>query len=249
MFKGFYHLTSAMLSQGRRLDVVSNNMANVSTVGYKSDLYTDSTFREYIVSRIGNTDKSNRDEIGNSSYILAPSVLYTDYTQGAVEPTGMPLDFALMADGFFAIRTADGVAYSRNGSFSFDNEGYLCLPDEGRVLDMAGNPIRLGTDNFVVNSAGEFFGEDGEFLAQLGVYTFADNNTLERNPRGLFEGAGAQATGEVEVLWQYVERSNIDLVEQMVSMISSQRSLQSAAQVSKMYDQLMTKAANDLGRV
>lgn len=249
MFKGFYNLTSGMLSQTRRLDVISNNMANVSTVGYKSDKYTDSTFDEYIISRIGNMDKDHRDEIGNGSYILAPSVLYTNYEQGAMEATGLPLDFAIAGDGFFAVQGGDGVAYSRNGSFSLDDEGYLTLPDEGRVLGMNGQPIYLGTDKLSVDSSGNIFTEEGNFLASLGVFTFADNNQLARNDRGLFVGGGATPSAGSRINWKTVERSNIDLVQQMVDMMSAQRSLQSASQVSKMYDQLMSKAANDLGRL
>lgn len=79
MYKGFYQLTSGMLSQGRRLDVIANNMSNVSTAGYKADRYTDSTaFREVLISRIGNKDKRNAAELGQESYILAPDQLYTD---------------------------------------------------------------------------------------------------------------------------------------------------------------------------
>ena len=113
MFKGFYNLTSGMLSQGRRLDVIANNMTNVATSGYKTDTYTDSTFQEYMVSRVGNKDKSAPAELGGASYILAPSKLYTDYTQGALEPTDLPFDFALEGEGFFAIQTEGGIAYTR----------------------------------------------------------------------------------------------------------------------------------------
>ncbi len=246
MFKGFYNLTSAMLSQGRRLDVVGNNMANVTTVGYKSDTYTDSTFDEYMTTRIGNKDKDDPAGLGaNSSYILAPSHLYTDYEPGPLEPTGMPLDFAIEGQGFFAIQTATGVAYSRAGSFSLDNEGYLTLPAEGRVLGANGQPIRLGTDKIQADNAGFIRDLNGNVLGQLGIYTFPDNNQLVRNDRSLFEGAGAQRI-QGNVQWQMVERSNVDLVQQMVNMITSQRALQSAAQLSKMYDQLMTKATTEI---
>lgn len=248
MFKGFYNLTSGMLSQGRRLDVVSNNMTNVATSGYKSERYTDSTFQEYIVSRVGNKDKSNPVEIGGASYLLAPSELYTNYTQGGLEETGYSLDFAIEGDGFFAVQGADGIAYSRSGSFSLDEEGYLCLPGEGRVLDTSGNPILLGSDQIRVDQSGSIYSKGGQFIARLGVYAFADNNQLEKNPRGLFTGNGA-ALADATVHWKMIERSNVDLVQQMVEMISSQRALQSAAQMSKMYDQLMTKASSDLGRV
>lgn len=248
MFKGFYNLTSGMLSQGRRLDVISNNMTNVSTTGYKADRYTDSTFREYMVSRIGNKEKAASEEIGSASFILAPSQLYTDFTQGYAQPTDMLLDFAIEGEGFFAIQSADGIAYSRNGSFSLDNEGYLCLPDEGRVLDPNNQPIRLGTDQINVDSSGVIYLDGGEQLGQIGVFAFADNDQLARNARGLFVGGQPQAVNST-VHWKMVERSNVDLVQQMVAMISSQRALQSAAQVSKMYDQLMTKASTDLGRL
>ncbi|MBP1757812.1 MAG: flhO [Firmicutes bacterium] len=250
MFKGFYNLTSGMLSQNRRLDVVSNNMTNVSTAGYKADRYTDSTFQEFVMSRVGNKDKTSPQELGPSSYILAPSRIFTDYSQGAPEVTGLPLDFAISGQGFFAIQSNAGTGYTRAGSFSLDNEGYLCLPDEGRVLDTAGNPIQLGTDRIQADAQGNIYQEEsGEFLGKLGVYTFADYEALERNPRGLFEGGAAQPTDDAAIQWKAVERSNVDLVQQMVEMLASQRSLQSAAQLTKMYDQIMGKAANDLGSV
>lgn len=248
MYKGFYNLTSGMLSQNRRLDVVANNMTNVSTTGYKAEQYIDSTFKEYITSRIGNKDKSNPAELGGSSYILAPNKLYTDYTQGSLEPTGMPLNFAIEGDGFFSIQTPQGVAYTRSGDFSLDNEGYLVLPDEGRVLGSNGNPIRLGTHQIEADRYGTLYTKDGAVLGKLGIYTFADNEQLTKNPRGLFTGTGAQSVN-IPIHWKILERSNVELVEQMVDMMSSQRALQSAAQLSKMYDQLMTKATTDLGRV
>ena len=249
MFKGFYNLTSGMLSQGKRLDVISNNMANVSTSGYKADTYTDSTFREYMVSRVGNKDKSGAAEIGPASYILAPSQLYTDYTQGVLEPTGMPLDFAIEGDGFFAVQTADGTAYTRAGSFVLDGEGYLCLPDGSRVLDDAGRELLLGTDQITADATGAITAENGQYLGRIGLYSFADNAQLQRDTRGYFTGNGAQAATGAALHWQTQERSNIDLVQQMTQMMTAQRAFQSAAEVSKMYDELMGKAATNLGNV
>ena len=250
MYKGFYNLTSAMLSQGRRLDVIANNMTNVSTAGYKADTYTDSTFQEYVVSRIGNKDKSQSAELGGSSYILAPSKLYTDYTQGVLEPTDQSLDFALEGDGFFAVQTADGVAYTRAGNFSLDEEGYLCLPGQGRILDISGEPIALGTDKINVDSTGTVYTEQGSYFGQIGVYSFQDNTQLTRNPQGLFIAEGQEAVASSATVHQkMVERANVELVREMTSMLTAQRAFQSAAQVSKMYDELMGKAATNLGNV
>ena len=88
MTKGFYNLTSGILSQSRRLDTVANNMTNLSTSGYKAEQYTDSTFQEVLISRVGNKDKSSPTVIGEESYILAPSQLYVDYSQGSLEEAG-----------------------------------------------------------------------------------------------------------------------------------------------------------------
>jgi len=250
MFKGFYNLTSAMLSQGRRLDVIANNMTNVSTAGYKADTYTDSTFHEYMVSRVGNKDKSGPAQLGKSSYILAPSKLYTDYTQGVLEPTGQPLDFALEGDGFFAVQTDGGVAYTRAGNFSLDEEGYLCLPGQGRVLDPDGAPIALGTDKISADGSGAVYSEQGAYLGRIGVYSFQDNTQLQRNAQGLFVANGQQATASTAaVRWKMTERANVELVREMTGMLTAQRAFQSAAQLSKMYDEIMGKAATNLGNV
>ena len=147
MIKGFYNLTSGMLSQGRRLDVVANNMTNISTAGYKAEHYTDRTFDEVMVTRIGNKIKTPYETLETyQSHILAPDELYTDFSQSSFEETNLPLDFAIQGEGFFAIETVDGVAYTRAGSFTLDNEGYLCLSELGRVLDRDGKHIQLQTD-------------------------------------------------------------------------------------------------------
>ena len=250
MMKGFYNLTSGMLSQGRRLDVIANNMTNISTAGYKTEQYTDRTFDEVMVTRIGNKIKYPYETMETyQSHILAPDRLYTDFTQGSYEETNLPLDFAIVGEGFFAIDTGDGVAYTRAGSFTLDNEGYLCLSELGRVLDDAGNPIQLPTDKLTADSQGNLSTEDGEYLGTLGVYMFEDNQALERTPYGLFTGDGAQLNEEATIMNKWVERSNVELVREMVDMITTQRALQSAAQMSQIYDEVIKRAVNDLGRI
>ena len=250
MFKGFYQLTSAMLSQGRRLDVVSHNMTNISTAGYKLDRYTDSTFQDVLISRVGNKDKAVSTEMGEETYILAPSELVTDFTQGSMEETTLPLDFAIIGDGFFAIDRDGDVAYTRNGSFNLDDEGYLCLWGQGRVLNSEGQPIQLPTDHIYVNKLGEIYTEaDRNYLGTLGIYATENTEDLERNEYGLFTGGNFQLSENYEIRHRMVERSNVNMVEEMVLMMSSQRALQSAAQMSKIYDAVMSKATTELGRM
>jgi flagellar basal-body rod protein FlgG len=251
MFKGFYNLTSAMFTHQEDLNVISNNIVNISTPGYKQDRYTASTFDEVLFNRIGNKYEDSQ-VVGGISYIRATDQVYTDYTQGTLEPTDIALDFALSGDGFFAVQQTDGtIEYTRMGDFSLDDDGYLCLPGYGQVLDPNGNPIMLGTDKIYGDSQGNIYYEgDNSLLGQIGVYRFEDNGTLVHNGMGMFSGEGAEATDEGYTMYnRYLERSNTDMVKQMTEVITYERALQSAAQVSKMYDDLMTKASTEIGRM
>lgn len=249
MFKGFYNLTSAMLTQGRRLDIISNNMTNVSTAGYKADTFTATTFDEVMWQRVGNKNKEY-EELGEQSFITAPSELYTDYGQSSFDDTGLPLDFAIEGQGFFAVNTPEGRMYTRNGSFSLDNEGYLNLPGEGRVLDTNGEEIQLGTDKLDTDGYGGIFDANGNFYARIGVFAFEDpTEQLDKNDRGLF-ASDAQPQAVTPVIHQkMLERSNVDWVREISAMIASQRAYQSAAEATKIYDQVMRQATEDVGRL
>lgn len=249
MYKGFYNLTSAMLTHQENLNVIGNNMVNISTAGYKQQRYTATTFDDVMYSRVGNIYNTGT-EIGRQSYIRAASQVYTDYSQGIPEPTGLPLDFAINGDGFFAVENLDGDrVYTRMGNFSLNDEGYLCLPGYGRVLDPDGQPIYLGTDKVTATHQGLIYYEDGSLIGRLGVYTFGDNGQLVHDEMGMFTGEGAQAAQTFEVWNGYLERSNTDMVKQMTEMITYQRAFQSAAQITRIYNELMTRSASDVGRM
>ncbi len=249
MFKGFYNLTSGMVTQQAHLNVVGNNLVNVSTAGYKGSRYTATTFDDVMYARVGNAEKIYTD-IGRQSYIRANSEIYVDYEQGIPEPTDIPLDFAIMGDGFFAIQGEDGnLSYTRAGSFILDDEGYLCLPGAGRVMDPDGQPILLETDKITADGQGNIYNENGGYMGRIGVFAFEDNAQLEHNGAGFFTGQGAQVMENPQLLWKYVERSNVELIKQMTDMITCQRALQSCASVTKMYDEVMGHAASDIGRM
>ena len=202
-------------------------------------------------SLVGNKDK-NFIDIGERSYATVPSQLYTDYTQGSFDETGMPLDFAIDDDGrgFFAIQTDAGIRYTRAGDFSLDDEGYLSLPDHGRVLDVNGEEIALVTDKISTDDFGRMYTQNGGFLGQIGVYVFEDTEGLVKDPMGMFDPGGAQPEADtVRLHHGMLERSNVGLAQQMVKMISTQRAYQSSATLTKMYDQVMSHATGDLGRL
>lgn len=263
MYQGFYNLVSGMLTQSRNLNVISNNMVNVQTPGYKNDTMVATTFQEEMLKRTGRWgDDDEKDLIVNSKIITA-SETYVDYTQGSFEPTGGIYDFALSGNGFFCIQTNDGqTRYTRNGSFAVDENGYLVLNDQGRVLGTNGQPIQIRGEEFSVDSSGRIISQNvtyagglpqmnTEEYGQLRVVDFVDYDQLHREDNGLFstDQAALQASDGTQVLWQNLEKSNVDMVEEMTSMMGSQRALQSAAQMLKMYDRIMEKSSVDIGRV
>ncbi|MEG0189570.1 MAG: flagellar hook-basal body complex protein [Lachnospiraceae bacterium] len=249
MFRGFYSLTSEMICQNRNLNVISNNMANVSTPGYRSDKFLSSTFKEEMLYRSGNKDKRNQTALGEVAMIRTGREVATDYSMGGFESTEGVLDFALQGKGFFEIQTNNGTVYTRDGSFMIDNDGYLALSGIGRVMGSNG-PIRLGTDDIVVDAQGNIYDQTGQTTyGRIAVVDFADYNQLTKQDNGMFT-SGVQGTPvNTPMLWKYIEKANVGVVNEMTSMMSGQRSLQSAAQVLKMYDQLMGKIVSEIGRV
>ena len=282
MVKGFYNLTSAMLTHGRHLDVISNNIANTTTSGFKIDRFTGSTFQDVMWQLVGNKTK-NYTELNEQSWITAPSRLYTDFEQGSLDNTRLPLDFAINGPGYFAIQTGEaeeanpenpeevpaeneagrewpngngwpnvrrGIVYTRDGSFSLDNEGYLTLPNQGRVLNTNLEPIQLITDDFTADNYGGLFTKGGGFLGRIGIFTFEDEqNTLQKDDYGMFATEAEGTLTTKQVLHQWLERSNIDWVREMSEAISTQRAYQSAAEAMKIYDGVLTRVTQEVGRL
>ncbi len=274
MYQGFYNLASGMLTQSRNLNVVSNNMVNLQTAGYKRDQMVSSTFQEEMLYRTGRRAKGNQEPLATTSKIRTASRTYVNYDQGSYETTDGIYDFAIGGKGFFCIQTQNGVQYTRNGSFAVDEEGYLVQGENGRVLSTEGQPILIENEDFTVDAYGHITapalpdpegmdsaGTDSEGangtdttldFGTIRIVDFADYEQLHKEDNGLFstnQAATPVAGGETQLLWKTLEKSNVDMVSEMTAMMSSQRALQSAAQVLKMYDTIMGKSASDVGRV
>ena len=249
MFKGFYTLSSGMITENRHLNVISNNLTNVSTPGFKADQFVSGTFKDELFSITGNSSKNTYgNPLGRTSMITTPYETITNFSSGSLEETGGILDFAIVGDGFFEVQGLNGNVYTRNGSFAIDNEGYLLLNGTGRVLGKNG-PIQLKTDNFQVERDGNIIDGNGEFIAKLNIVEFDNMDGFTKVNDGVFSNATQGRNVDGNILWKHVETSNVDPIQQMTSMMMSQRSLQSAAQVLKMYDQLAAKATTEIGRV
>lgn len=238
MFQGYYDLASNMITQNRNMNIISNNISNVSTPGYKEDRLIESTFREEMIYRY---DQYGKTQVGEVSRMNIAAERVTDYSEGGLRETGGALDVGLTGNGFFVVQTDNGVVYTRNGSFNLDDQRYLVLPGIGRVQGENG-PIQLTTDEVAIDTQGNITTEDGQqFFGRLQVVDFADYAQLTKITGGVFQAAAAPQASNATVKQRYTEYSNVNMAEQMTRMMSGQRVLQSSAQILKIYDQLTGK--------
>ena len=149
-----------------------------------------------------------------------------------------------------------------------DDQGYLVLPGIGRVISTDNQPIQIDNEDFQADESGTISvsiitgGDDGDSEMEvekrtygtLKVVDFADYEQLHKEDNGMISTAqapvqAAEGGEKTQILWKTLEKSNVDMVKEMTAMMSSQRALQSVAQALKMYDQIMSKSATDIGRL
>lgn len=246
MLRGYYIAASGMINQQRKLDAISNNIANVKTSGYKSDSTHLSTFGRELILVAGRTKLS-----GSFSQLKTDATI-TNLEQGAFESTGSSLDMAIDGPMYFNIQGADGKTYlTRNGQFTIDDEGYLALGKEGRVLGKNG-PIQVNSSDFVVGEDGTItMAEGGQ--EQLALTYVADDTGIEKNGKNLVtakDTAAQMPEGTTYSVTQgSYERSNVDAAAEMTRAITVQRSFEAASQALKLIDTLNARTATELAKV
>jgi flagellar basal-body rod protein FlgF len=256
MSGSIYMAASGALAYEKRLQIISNNLANTNTVGYKMD---HSQFRVFDLAD-GATPTFEEPPALNTSQ--APLFwmqfdMYTDYSSGSLRSTGNDLDLALVGDGFFCVQTSDGVAYTRKGSFTLNSEGTLVTQDGLPVLGEGGEITLKGQQNpqkykkFGVDEQGNI-SVDGKSVDSLRIVDFARPYNLTKIGDTLFKPATAD-TGEIKVenikvSQGFIEQSNVDAVKMMTEMIEVLRGYETYQKVIKSVDDANSKAINEVGR-
>ncbi len=246
MIRGLYTAGSGMLTSGRAIDLIGNNIANSATAGYKSDRLMTTTFGERLTYQIG---LENR-QIGSMSSGVAADQVSTSFTQGAISETGNPLDLAIAGDGFFAVETSDGeTMLTRNGQFLVDQEGYLTDAAGNRVLGEKGT-IRMETADIQVDTSGRIY-MGGEYRDTLKIISPKDSVGVTKAGEGLFsfDDGAEQNDFTGQILQGCTESSNVDMVTEMSEMMVRSRSFQSCSKIVQMTDEILEKTVNEIGRV
>lgn len=256
MSGSIYMAASGALAYEKRLQIISNNLANVNTVGYKMD---HSQFRGFDLAEITGSTVEAPPELNTSQAPLfwMQFDMYTDYSSGNLRSTGNDLDLALIGKGFFSVQTPDGVAYTRKGAFTLNSDGTLVTQDGWPVLGDGGEITIEGVQNpnqvkkFVVDEQGSI-SVDGQQVGNLRIVDFAQPYRLTKMGDTLFKPAGAETvetlTEGIKVSQGFVELSNVDAVKMMTEMIEVLRGYESYQKVIRSADEANSKAINEVGK-
>lgn len=245
MIRGIYTAASGMLAETTRADTIANNLANGSTAGYKKDVAISKDFANVLIQRIN--DGPEPQTIGGMGVGTLIDEIATIQSPGSLRFSGNTFDFAIDGKGFFAIQTAAGVRYTRNGTFTRNARGELVTFDGDRVVGQNG-PITLPDGKATVDNAGNIT-VNGANVGQLRVVEFQDERQLVKEGANLYraDNAGRQATGKVQQ--GLLEQSNVNVVSEMVNLITGYRAYELNAKTVQTHDQLLDKAVNEVGKV
>ncbi len=257
MVKGLYTAYTGMLNQQNKMDVISNNLANAAVTGYKKEGSTSQSFDTVLAYKI--RDRSigvHTQRIGSMNLGVKIGENYTDYGQGPFKNTDNTYDLAISGNGFFCVQFTNkaGVTstkYTRDGSFTLNVNGYLVTKDGDYVLDHNGNRIRLDPlSTSSIDENGNIFQND-RAVARIGLRDFEDYNYLEHYGENYYQPVNGYRfkNADGQIIEGYLEASNVQVVQEMVEMISVTRTYESNQKVIQTIDSTLDKAVNQLGSV
>ena len=259
MLRGLYTAYTGMLNEQYRMDIMSNNLDNADTVGFKKEGSTSQAYSEVMAVKIKDTTENPNTpkRLGNMSLGVKIGETYTDFSQGSLRDTGNTYDLALSGDGFFNIEFTNkagetSTKYTRAGSFVLTTDGYLTTKDGDYVLGQNGR-IQLSTTagNTVIDENGNIY-QDNQLVAKIKITEFEDTNYLTHYGESMWdakEGAVANDATDFKVHQGYLEMSNISVVTEMVNMISIQRQYEANQKLITTYDESLDKSVNQVGRI
>ena len=262
MQRGIYSSCSAMLVQTTYLDVVANNLANVNTAGFRKRVPVSQSFPDLLMDRIEKVSEDGETKImtvppfqmnfkgkaliGSLSFANVMTQTYMPDLHGPLNVTDNPLDVALRGEGFFTLQNAEGETfYSRQGSFQTDGTGNIVTSD-GMMLIAGGAPANIGdSTNFFFNNDG-FLIADGEAVTQLDIVTFESPSFLRQAGASALYSETPQSGDPVPVAEPVVvpgalEKSNVNVVEEMARMVEIQRAYEASSKALMTNDETAGK--------
>lgn len=257
MVRGLYTAYTGMVSEQKRLDIIANNVANVSTVGYKEESITNQAFEEMLTLKIRDGSVGYETKpIGSMSLGVKLGEVYTDCGQGSLRQTGNTYDIAIEGAGFFELRSTDKngndlIRYTRNGEFKKTSDGYI-VDTEGNYLQGQSGDIQIPVQSSSVAISPEgYIYADGTVIDSIKLTDFEDYDYLEKVGDISYKLIDGGVTKETNcgVLQGYTEQSNVNAVSEMVEMITITRAYEANQKVITTIDTMLDKSVNVIGRI
>ena len=254
MIRGWYIGASGMNAQQERLNAISNNLANVDTAGYKRDVTVSKEFSQLLLRRV---EADGVYKTPDGSYDVAPIVgtiglgvetneNYTQFEQGSFRDTQTATDFALGGEGFFAVLTPNGERYTRNGNFILGKEGILETKEGYPVMGENGI-IRLEDDKFHLDQDGMMYTKEGDLIDRVKIVRFDNERYLKKMGDNLWNSnviSGdayiAEGMERPRIIQNYLEMSNVNVVNEMVKMIEVNRAYEANQKTIQSEDSMMS---------
>lgn len=277
MFRGLHAATSGMMAYNRQQQVLTNNLSNAVTPGYKSDTTAFRSFPQQLIEKLGNGNMNGLSGslAGTMSVGTYAQEAIPNFSQGILKETKNSTDFALQSSFLpldpatnqkgalvFAVETANGdIRYSQNGQLQVNQEGFLVTAKDEQVLDSNQQPIRLTSMDFQVDAQGGLT-VAGEAGPTMWIGYTSDPKSLVKEGSGLLRYEGPEENspqlatttplvtdGDTLIMQGFLEQSNVDLSKVMTDMLRTYRGFESNQKVLQAYDQSMQKAVTEIGRV
>ncbi|MFZ0451533.1 MAG: flagellar basal-body rod protein FlgF [Desulfatiglandaceae bacterium] len=244
---GMLEAVRACIKEEVRMDVISNNLANAGVVGFKRDRISFQNMLQDAEDANTTTASESDGTVTDFSFVRVE----TDFGDGPTRNTGNTLDLAINGKGFFKVQTPEGVRYTRKGNFTTDAQGYLMTQEGNPVLGKGGS-ISISGKEILVDKTGRIL-VDGSEAGQLDLVDVSQPDKLIKVGGALFQaGDGNEEIPlpmETVVNQGYVENSNVNVAEEMVTMIHALRAFESYQKAIQMMDGLDSTATNQIGHL
>lgn len=251
MLRGMYTSISAMVNLQSSQTVITNNIANVNTTGFKEERLMSKTFDDVLIS---NNDRyfngvAHYQELGTLNFGVKIDEIKTNYNQGSLVETENQTDFAINGKGFFTVRDNEGnLFYTRDGAFKVNRDGYLVTSSGYSVLNSNNQPIYVGNSSVSVDTNNNVVLSSGA-VHRFNIVDFQDYNSLNKVGSNLYTGEGATATNNYTVKNMQIEGSNVDIIQSTADLMSNLRAFEANQKVVQIMDSTLSKIANEIGTV
>ena len=255
MIYGLYLSAAGVMTNSYRQDVISNNIANSETIGFKRDL---ALFQERRTERADRGLAPGRSnamlEALGGGVLASPTAI--DKSQGELEPSEGNLDMAIVGQGYFTVSNGDGgeVALTRNGRFILNARGHVALAsnEKHELLDITGKPITVDPKVKPLIAADGQISQDSKGVARIAIVDVPDPSQLKKSGSTMLTYPDTKAlrpAANASLQSQYIERANVDPSTELGSLMDAQRQLEANANMIRYQDQMLQKLCNEVGKI